>query len=489
MVKSKRISIKKALAAIVLGVLALYIIYLTPSIGLLFQVIAAVVVLFISGITIQGNLDLKGGYGLSLLGGRAGIKFVSTLAKSKGELWEQLAMWGLTLGCGIFTYPLVKGRIKKSTYVIGIISLAIIYIFIIPYIAYGLQFVSIPNVPSISVASIQLPTLSILLSYQELIPLTIILLFGFAGFTIYGIAYNAGSIIYSLSGFVQNPTAAGAVASGITTQIPGVAPLIPGITTPLLAGLASLAILVIVHEFSHGVLARRAKVKIKSIGVLLFGFIPIGGFVEPNEKMVLKLKPAVQTNIFSAGIAINFIFMILFFLATVALVSYVIPHAYQNGVIVTSTTPGYPANGILQSGMIVLNWNGANVTNITTLENAAVVDVPGKIVNVVTNRGAYSFIAIAESPNSTRGVIGVNLGYKPIIQTPYAKFIYFLFTLCSLSMLLNFLVAVVNLLPIPGFDGWRVYKVNIKNERLVNTVSALIIILLVVNVIPWFFLH
>ena len=54
-------------------------------------------------------------------------------------------------------------------------------------------------------------------------------------------------------------------------------------------------------------------------------------------------------------------------------------------------------------------------------------------------------------------------------------------------MLLNFLVAVVNLLPIPGFDGWRLYKVNIKNERLVNTFAALIIILILINIIPWAF--
>ena len=41
--------------------------------------------------------------------------------------------------------------------------------------------------------------------------------------------------------------------------------------------------MIIIHEFSHGILARVENVKINSIGLLLFAIIP-GAFVEPDEE-------------------------------------------------------------------------------------------------------------------------------------------------------------------------------------------------------------
>jgi hypothetical protein len=179
--------------------------------------------------------------------------------------------------------------------------------------------------------------------------------------------------------------------------------------------------------------------------------------------------------------------MIIFFILTILFVVFVTPYAYSYGLAVTSTTPGYPAHGVIPAGAAVTAWNGHDVTNITQLEAAAASDTPNSIVTVQTDKGTYSIRAIADPSNSSRGLIGVSLGYKAILDTPRAQVAYFLFTLFALSMLLNFLVAVVNLLPIPGFDGYRIYRTNIKSVRLVNTVGALIIILIVVNVIPWFF--
>ncbi|PJB21662.1 MAG: peptidase M50, partial [Euryarchaeota archaeon CG_4_9_14_3_um_filter_38_12] len=48
---------------------------------------------------------------------------------------------------------------------------------------------------------------------------------------------------------------------------------------PLWYGLLGLIIAMVVHEFSHGILAAFAKVKIKSLGVL-FLVLPLGAFVE-----------------------------------------------------------------------------------------------------------------------------------------------------------------------------------------------------------------
>ncbi len=477
----------KALVILALAIIAVYAIYRSSEIGIALQAVAAFLILLLSGIGIQRTMSFKGGYGLSLMGGKTGISTINALAKTKSGIWEQFAMWGLTVGLGIAAYPLVKGKIKKTTYIIGLATLVFSELFVIPYVAYGLQFIKIPGI-SVSATQFALPNLSLYLHPFQFTQLAITTIFGFAGSAMFAILYNSASILYSVAGFLSNPTPAGAVASGITSQIPGVAPVIPGITMPLLAGILSLAILLIVHEFSHGVLARRAKIRIKQIGVLLFGFIPIGGFVEPDEKAVLKAKKEVQTNIFSAGIAANFLFMLIFAALTILFVIFVAPRAYSYGVVVLSTTSGYPAHGVIPNGTVIKGWNGHSISNLSDLDSAAAFDVPNGIVKVTAANGTiYSLTAVANPSNSSRGLIGVSLGYKPLLNTLSSQAAYFLFSLLSLSMLLNFLVAVVNLLPIPGFDGWRIYKANIKNERFVNTFGALIIILLVVNIIPWAF--
>ncbi|MEM3572181.1 MAG: hypothetical protein QW530_00430, partial [Candidatus Micrarchaeaceae archaeon] len=73
---------------------------------------------------------------------------------------------------------------------------------------------------------------------------------------------------------------------------------------------------------------------------------------------------------------------------------------------------------------------------------------------------------------------------KSGILSGAANFLYMIF---ALSFLLNFLVGVVNLLPIPGFDGWRIYQLNI-GKRALNLLAIVIILALLANVLPWFWL-
>jgi membrane-associated protease RseP (regulator of RpoE activity) len=84
--------------------------------------------------------------------------------------------------------------------------------------------------------------------------------------------------------------------------LPGLNPLIP-----LWYGIFALAIAVIIHEFAHGILARFAKIKLKSLGILLF-IVPVGAFVEPDEKKMETTKKSNRVKIFSAGPATNIMF-------------------------------------------------------------------------------------------------------------------------------------------------------------------------------------
>src|SRR2546430_7463472 len=68
---------------------------------------------------------------------------------------------------------------------------------------------------------------------------------------------------------------------------------------------------IILHEFSHGILARVAKIKIRSLG-LIFLIFPIGAFVEPEEDELRALPRHERARLYAAGPATNMLLAVLF---------------------------------------------------------------------------------------------------------------------------------------------------------------------------------
>lgn len=143
--------------------------------------------------------------------------------------------------------------------------------------------------------------------------------------------------------------------------IPGLNPIIP-----IWYGIFALVIAIIIHEFSHGILARRVKIKIKSLGVLMC-IIPIGAFVEPDEKAMEKVSRADRSRIFASGLTTNIIFGLIFagifcwgFMGSLEPV--------EDGVIVMSADEGYPAaDAGIKPGMMLTGAEGINA-NGTIIE-------------------------------------------------------------------------------------------------------------------------
>ena len=104
------------------------------------------------------------------------------------------------------------------------------------------------------------------------------------------------SLIQSLSTLIEAPA--------VSIVLPGVE--MPGSTiyVPLGYGLISLATVLIVHEFSHGILSRVEKINIKSVGLLLFTILP-GAFVEPDEEELVKSSKLSQLRVYAAGSMAN----------------------------------------------------------------------------------------------------------------------------------------------------------------------------------------
>lgn len=136
-------------------------------------------------------------------------------------------------------------------------------------------------------------------------------------FLMVGILYLLGNTLWN---YLTNPLIVQ------TIKAPPIAPLIPYF--PKLFGMESffpefyaiyfiLAILIVatVHEFSHGIFARRYKIKIKSTGFAFLKFFPaiFGAFVEQDDKQMERAKKRDQMAILSAGVFANFIVGIIFF--------------------------------------------------------------------------------------------------------------------------------------------------------------------------------
>src|SRR3989338_8373796 len=90
-----------------------------------------------------------------------------------------------------------------------------------------------------------------------------------------------------------------AVTSGVSLVLPGIN--VPGLgILPFWHWLIAIFFIAIIHEFSHGIVARAHNVEVKNTGIVFFGPI-IGAFVEPNEKKMAKENDIIQYSILAAG--------------------------------------------------------------------------------------------------------------------------------------------------------------------------------------------
>jgi len=162
--------------------------------------------------------------------------------------------------------------------------------------------------------------------------------------------------------------------------IPGVNPLIP-----IWYGIAGLAIAIIVHEFSHGILARVEDVKVKSLG-LIFLVVPLGAFVEPDEEEIKKLKKPNRSRIYSVGPTTNVILaIVLVLIFSMAFMGSI--EAKEDGVIINEMSPHSPLyNKDVEWGQQIVNIGGIDIGG---LDDFHTIDLaPGDHVEIVIYDGS-----------------------------------------------------------------------------------------------------
>lgn len=261
------------------------------------------------------------------------------------------------------------------------------------------------------------------------------------------------------------------------TELPGAGPVVPGfeiagtgIKLPLIIGWLSLLIIMIVHEFSHGVVARAHEQKVKSSGVGVVGPFPVA-FVELDEVKIAKQPNKIQLSIFAAGPFANILLFFLCLGLSIGAAYLVSNITFSNGVnigpIQNITLPAFAAG--LPENSIVTNVNGQGILNLKDLEIELDKLNPGDDANLTLESGEfYSLKTISNPQNGSKAYVGIWI-YKEniVLKNPNNKIFYFILLwfgeLFFWTWFLSINIGLFNLFPIFITDGARMLKLNIES--------------------------
>lgn len=165
--------------------------------------------------------------------------------------------------------------------------------------------------------------------------------------------------------------------------IPGVNEFLPLSVAPEI--IFGLLVGLVVHEGGHGLFCRVGDIDIESMGLALLAIIPMGAFVEPEEKSRLEADRGTQTRMFAAGVTNNFALSILVFVLLFGPVVGSI--AVAPGMPVGDVVPGSPAaSADIDRGDRITAVNGQPIANGSDL-NRTLTEIEDRQVTVTVEDG------------------------------------------------------------------------------------------------------
>lgn len=260
-----------------------------------------------------------------------------------------------------------------------------------------------------------------------------------------------------------------------------------------------IASVVFPHEMFHGILSRVEKIRVKSIGLLLFVIFP-GAFVEPDEKQLKKGSFITKLRIYAAGSLANFIVYALVFV----LISNLIWPTYVPGPAVLTEVNKTSPFGVagLQAGMVITNINGKDVkftydNYLSKSNNYLSAELsnlkPGQNITVVADGMTFPVTVGRNSTNETVPYLGLNA--KPVIVGDADFNFGVLFPLLTWIWILNYTIAIVNISPIYPLDGGLMVqaiaeKIDKKRSKTITLIITLLTLsLFALNIVTPFLLR
>ncbi|MHA1377676.1 MAG: site-2 protease family protein [Candidatus Helarchaeota archaeon] len=282
--------------------------------------------------------------------------------------------------------------------------------------------------------------------------------------------------------------------SPTASELNAVVPLIPGVTVggeTLLQIIVPIVIIMISHELAHGIAARIDKIKLKSSGFLMF-LVLFGAFVEVDEKKLLRKSRRSQMRVFGAGsfanILVGFFSFVIFLNATTFLSPFY--SSTPQGVLIQDVTLG-PSMGYFRTGSVIRAINETPIFDTTWLTFYMWNTKPNQTLRIITNSPietillyqypiktwvwSYNLIGVplpyslfTENDSiikDSRGALGVTVSnYYPsngilgfMVSWLGPIFYFSIMQMLSWIFILSLGIALFNLLPIPVFDGDKLF--------------------------------
>ncbi|MBN1645582.1 site-2 protease family protein [Candidatus Woesearchaeota archaeon] len=286
---------------------------------------------------------------------------------------------------------------------------------------------------------------------------------------------------------------------------PALQPVIPGVSlpgstfhVPLISGWLALFFVIVVHEFSHGIVSKAHNLPVKSSGIVFFGPL-MGAFVEPEEQKLVKANPKVQNSIYAAGPFSNVLLTI--FVAILFL--FVLPPMNSpimgepTGWKITEVEEGSPAYlAGIEEGTIFTGLNGRTVLT----SNQFLVEVQNITIgeNIVMSTPTEDYtVVVAEHPDDPdKPYIGIKWDPGTVDQrskqdTIGAKVFVWVLQLLTLIFLLSLGIGLANLLPIGPVDGGRMFNIATQKwwgkqkGRVIFTKVSIIVFLIIIFLLIW----
>lgn len=309
-----------------------------------------------------------------------------------------------------------------------------------------------------------------------------------------GLLFISYILIKNLFDLVTKPAA----VSGVSLVLPGIN--VPGLgVLPFWYWILAIFIIALVHEFSHGIVARAHQIPVKNTGIVLLGPI-IGAFVEPDEKKLRKEPDIKQYSVLAAGSFSNILLAIIALL----MLNLVFSPLQQGMVSPTGFTfdsyveGDYPfALAGIQPGTLITGIDSLPVDNFQKFSDELASRQPGDKIVIKTAGGDYPLV-LAESPdNPKKGFMGIKdirneFEVKPEYSSGFLGGVYY-----SLDWLNGFLrwlfilslgIGLFNLLPLPIVDGGRMAQVFLHKlkgpnigERRYQQVAMFFLMVLLLN--------
>ena len=254
-----------------------------------------------------------------------------------------------------------------------------------------------------------------------------------------------------------------------------------------------------VHEFSHGIVARAHKIEVKNTGLVFLGPI-LGAFVEPDEKKLRAEKDIVQYSVLAAGSFSNIMLAVaaLLFLNLAFLPlqeTMVIPSGFSFGNYVEGDFPAAQAG--LKPGTIITGINNQTVSNFQEFGDEMAFNRPGESIVVNTVEKDYTITLAANPDNEKKPFLGVlniknEFKIKERFESGAGKVLYsvvgWLTGFLRWLFLLSIGIGLFNLLPLPIVDGGRMAQVFLhklrgaeRGELLYRKVSLFFLLILLLN--------